>query len=56
MKLIRCRCGDEHECVARLSNRERAVKAAKSRVAKAGKNGGVGLMDAMRVLGKEGAK
>lgn len=32
MKLVRCKCGDEHECSARLSNRERAEKAARARV------------------------
>lgn len=32
VKLVRCRCGHEHQCPARLSNRERAAKAARARV------------------------
>ena len=39
MKLVRCKCGDEHGCTARLSNRERAVKAAGSRAAAVAKPG-----------------
>jgi hypothetical protein len=31
MKLVVCKCGDTHECAARMSNHERAVKAARSR-------------------------
>ena len=32
MKQVRCICGHEHECVARLSNVERAQKAARARM------------------------
>jgi hypothetical protein len=32
MKLVRCECGHEHNCPARLSNKERAVKAANARL------------------------
>ena len=32
MKRVRCKCGVEHECAARLSNLERATKAARARL------------------------
>lgn len=32
MKRVRCKCGVEHECAARLSNQERATKAARARL------------------------
>lgn len=31
MKLVRCKCGVTHECAARMSNRERAQRAAAAR-------------------------
>ena len=32
VKRVRCKCGEEHECAARLSNLERATKAARARL------------------------